>query len=164
MKNLKLFERGLLLCAVFPLSGWFFHKPAYYPAQVSMQDGTPCFSVTNRRKERANPPKIQGISFSTDQETMPIWHGSFPPGQSPLRLHPDDCLSYGAGTQLSPKLHQELQPGFRYEVSIYTTSDYDVRHYFSYFCLYETPEGNTGIHRPVWNDEINGRDWRVCEQ
>jgi len=157
MKNFK-----LLFYIMFFLSGCLFQRPAYYPAQVLMKDGLPCFSVANNRKERATPPEISTInvmSYFGDEITL-ISHGGFSPDQPPAKLFPHECLAYGIASEIAPKLQQ----GLRYGVSIRATINGHGVIYKSYFCLYDTPEGETKIHHAKWNNKINGRDWRMCEQ
>jgi len=162
MRNVNYFLCWVIFCAVFFLSSCIFHRPAYYPVRVSMKDGVPCFSVANNRKERVNPPKISVISIFhyASSETMPLWQQTFYQKQSPMRLSPQDCLVYGAGGEAAPA----LKYGVRYGVSMNASIDgYGVA-YQSYFCLYNKHDGQTEIHHAKWNDEINGYDWRVCEQ
>jgi len=157
MKNIKRF-----FAAAFLLSGCFFHRPAYYAAQVLMKDGAPCFSVANSRKEQESLPRISIISifpYASD-EIMPIWHQAFHRDQPAMKLSPHECLVYGAGTQIAPTLQQ----GFRYGVSIRASIDDHGAIYQSYFCLYKTPEGKAKIHHAKWNNKLNGYDWRICEQ
>jgi len=161
MKIIKLFQRGLLLCLSLVLSGCFLHRPAYYPARVSMKDGVPCFSVANHHKEQKSPPKISIISIFSyvGKETAPLWYRAFSPDQPPMRLSPFECLTYGLGEEEVP----ELQKGFRYGVSILASiNDYSMD-YQSFFCLHETSDGNTEIHHAKWNNKINGYDWQICE-
>jgi len=153
---------SLLFCAVFVLSGCVFHRPAYYPAQVLMKDGTPCFSVANRRKERTSTPIISAIdvlSYVNDKEIKPVWGEMFMRDRPPMKLSPHECLVYGVGEKIVPSLRN----GYRYGVSISASVDNYGVFYFSYFCLSITPDGDeTEIHRVKWSKEINGFDWRVC--
>jgi len=162
MKSIKLFESGFLLCLTFALSGCIFHQPVYYPAQVLMKDGVPCFSVANSRKERANPPKISSINVFPYEgnDMVPLWRKIFLPDQPAIRLSPHECIPYGAGENMAPP----LQHNFRYIISILSSINGYRMHYKSYFCIYETADGETDIHHAQWNDKTNERDWGACGQ
>jgi len=159
MNYIVMFKWSLLFCVVAVLFGCLFHRPAYYPAQILMKDGVPCFSVANRRKERANTPIVSTVNVFPLVGKEAIWIGMFPPDLPPMILPPHECLVYGVGTENAPPLRR----GYRYGVSMITSiNGYRVA-YQSYFCLSGAPDGNeTEIHHVKWNRELNGFDWRVC--
>jgi len=162
MKNIKPFACSLMLCTAFVLSGCILHRPAFYPAQVLMKDGVACFSVTDNREARVNPPELSVISvYSVDGEKIsPVWRQMFPPDQPTMTLSPRECLAYGTGAKDVPA----LQPGFHYGVSMNGYIDGNNRMYMAYFCLYKTPDGKTDVHYAEWNDKTQERDWSVCGQ
>jgi len=142
MRTVNMTGWKVLCCAAFSLSGCLFHKPAFHPAQVLMKDGATCFSVANNREERANPPEISVITVSSETEERkgPLWYRAFR-SQAPMTLSPHECLVYGEDTGHTPALRQ----GFRYRVTMN-----------AYI--------NEKTHHAKWNNKINGRDWRICEQ
>jgi len=162
MRTIIFFHRWLPVLILFTLSGCIFHKPAYYPAEVLMKEGIPCFFVANKRKERANPPRISNVVVyhHASDNIVPLWYREFFRDQLPMRMSPKECLFYGVGGEVA----QELKKGVRYGVSIRASIDGHGAIYKAYFCLYENSDGQTGIHHAKWNDGINGYDWRVCEQ
>jgi len=162
MKNINLTGCGMLFCAALSLSGCFFHRPAFYPAQVLMRDGMACFSVTNNREARASPPELSYISvYSVDDEKAnPVWHQMFPSNRPIMSLSQHKCLIYGEGSGDVPVLRQ----GFHYRVITSAYINGNHRRYHAYFCLYETSKGEVKIHYAKWNNKIGGRDWQVCEK
>jgi len=160
MNYVALVKWGFLFCVVFTFSGCRFHRPAYYPAQVRMKDGVPCFSVANRRKEKANPSLILTINVFryASRDATPFWYQTFPPGQRSIEIFPHECMVYGKGKETAPPLLY----GHRYGVSIHASINDEMRAYQSYFCLSRTPVGETEIHHVKWNRELNGFDWSVC--
>jgi len=161
MRNIKLFKSIFLLGATLISSGCFFHRPAYYPAQVLMKDGVPCFSVTNSREARANSAEISFVSvYSFNEEQMnTVWQRIFPLDEPSLNIFPHECLVYGARTENPP----ELQKGVRYRVNMNGYIGGSNRMYYANFCLYKTPEGRTEIHRAEWDDKMHKRDWGMCK-
>jgi|GEM_PF-2110769 len=161
MKNIKLYRGGLLLSAVFILSGClFFHRPAFYPAQVLIKNGIPCFSVTDNREARSSPAEISFITvYVVNGEQMStVWQRFFSLNEPLLKLYPHECLLYGAGEAEAT----ELQKGFYYRVNMNGYIDGINKKYNAYFCLYETLEGKTEIHRAEWSDKMHKRDWGMC--
>jgi len=162
MKSKKIFEWFLLYCAIFILSGCLFHRPAFYPPQVLMKNGVPCFSVTNNREARATPHEISVIDVISvnNNNYKLIWNRTFPPNPPIMTLSPYECLSYGAGTEDAPKLLK----GFRYKVFMNSYLNGNNRRYHAYFCLYQNDDGETEIHHVEWSNKLKGFDWRICEK
>jgi len=156
-------EWSFLFFTVFALAGCVFHRPVHYPAQVLMKDGEACFSVANRREERANTPIISAVDVLTyvnnNKEMKLVWSEVFMRDRPPMKLSPHECLVYGEGAEVVPSLRK----GHHYGVTIFASVDgYGVA-YFSYFCLSETPgDDKTKIHRVKWSNKMNGYDWSVC--
>jgi len=159
--NLTGWRRGLC-CVAFALPGCFFHRPAFYPAQVLIKDGAACFSVTNNREARKYPPELSFVSVGAvdGDKTNPVWSRIFLPDQPIMELLPHNCLLYGEGTRYTPKLRQ----GFRYQLNMSAIINGNNWRYRAYFCLYETSTGELKIHHAKWNNKINRRDWRICEK
>jgi len=163
MNHIAMVKWSLLFCVVFALSGCLFHRPAYYPAQVLMKDGVPCFSVANRSEERVSTPIISAIdvlSYTDDnKEIKPVWGEMFMRDRPQIKLSPYECLVYGEGAEMAPP----LKKGHHYGVSISASVDNYGAFYFSYFCLSGVPDGDaTEIHHVKWSKNINSYDWRVC--
>jgi len=158
MKIAKLLGWMSLGCAAFALSGCLFHRPAYYPAQVLMKGGAPCFSVANNRKERINPPIISIISVFpyASEEVMPLWCRAFPRNQPSMKLSPHECLTYDG--------EAGLQKGLPYVVFMNGYIHEENRRYRAYFCLHEANGGSTEIHYSKWSNKMNGYDWQTCGQ
>jgi len=154
---------SFLFCAIFAFAGCVFHRPVHYPAQVLMKDGAPCFSVANRREERANTPIISAVdvlSYANNNKEMKlVWSEVFMRDRPPMELSPHECFAYGEGAEITPSLRK----GHHYGVSIFASvGGYGIA-YFSYFCLSGTPDGKESkIHHVKWNNKIDSYDWSVC--
>jgi len=155
MNNIKLCGWGVLLCAVSALTGCITGDGGgrggtiWRSTRILMKDGIPCFSVENGREERENPPRISTISVRKETlsgDVSLLWEREFPRGR---HLPPHKCLTYGSGTELTSKLHQQLQPVTPYRVRIEANINGDKVYYTSSFCLYETPEGTTEVHHAL---------------
>lgn len=130
-------------------------------AEVRMQDGQPCFTVTQKEAARAGVVRLQAVSLA-DPYRKPVkefWKLMFDAANPPT-IPPAGCVVYGQAVDGAPA----LQDGKVYEVHINgRTSDASdpTRGYEGRFCLQKDGVGG----RRVVAVSYGTRAWRdgVCE-
>lgn len=158
-------EAGLVL-GLWAWAGLVFAYSRMGDAEVRMQDGQPCFTITQNEAARAGAVRLQAVSLA-DPYRKPVrdfWKLVFD-AASPPTIPPAGCVVYGQavdGAKGAPA--PALQDGKVYEVYINgRTSDASdpTRGYQGRFCLQQDGVGA----RRVLAVSYGTRAWRdgVCE-
>jgi len=115
-------------------------------AEVRLQDGQPCFSISAKEAARGPTIRLQAVLIS-DTSTKPVdrvWSVMLDQQRLPT-LSPDSCVAYGQtpeGATSKPTPVPELQSGKVYQVHLNTRSSDSsdpTRGYVGKFCF--MPDG-----------------------
>lgn len=158
---------GLLVVGLWTWAGAAGAYSRMGEAEVRLQDGQPCFTITAREAARGGTVRLQAVSVS-DPASKPVkelWWLMFDPVRTAVVLSPAGCVVYGQAVDGAKGIAAPaLQDGKVYEVFINgRSSDASdpTQGYRGRFCLV----GDGAQGRRALTVEYGTRAWRdgVCE-